>query len=142
MRSAPTVVCLGLLLLLGYAGSARGQTVLHRGFVEGSVVLFPQQAPNDSTRGITDLLVRDEVFVAPTAWLRFAGGADLRANSHDQVADEWDLDFSDRGNRRPRLAVRRLTATVRRGPVTIDVGKQFVRWGKTDLVNPTDRFAP
>ena len=142
MRSAPTVVCLGLLLLLGYAGSARAQTVLHRGFVEGSVVLFPQQAPNDPTRGITDLLVRDEVFVAPTAWLRFAAGADLRANSHDQVADEWDLDFSDRGNRRSRLAVRRLTATVRRGPVTIDVGKQLVRWGKTDLVSPTDRFAP
>jgi hypothetical protein len=24
----------------------------------------------------------------------------------------------------------------------VDVGKQFIRWGKTDIVNPTDRFAP
>jgi hypothetical protein len=28
------------------------------------------------------------------------------------------------------------------GGLTIEAGKQFVRWGKTDLVNPTDRFAP
>jgi hypothetical protein len=26
--------------------------------------------------------------------------------------------------------------------VTIELGKQFVRWGKTDILNPTDRFAP
>ena len=29
-----------------------------------------------------------------------------------------------------------------RGPLTLQVGKQFVRWGKTDILNPTDRFAP
>jgi hypothetical protein len=28
------------------------------------------------------------------------------------------------------------------GPVTLELGKQFVRWGKTDIVTPTDRFAP
>jgi hypothetical protein len=142
MRSGRTVVCLGLLLLLADAVSARGQSASHRGFVEGSTIYFPQQAPNDSTRGVADLLIREEVFLAPTVWLRLAAGLDLRANSHDQIDDRWHLDFSDRGNRRPRLAVRRLTATVLRGPVTIDVGKQFVRWGKTDFVNPTDRFAP
>jgi hypothetical protein len=26
--------------------------------------------------------------------------------------------------------------------VTLQAGKQFVRWGKTDILNPTDRFAP
>ena len=29
-----------------------------------------------------------------------------------------------------------------RGPLTLDVGKQFIRWGKADIVTPTDRFAP
>jgi hypothetical protein len=24
----------------------------------------------------------------------------------------------------------------------LEAGKQFVRWGKTDVLNPTDRFAP
>jgi hypothetical protein len=26
--------------------------------------------------------------------------------------------------------------------VTVDAGRQFIRWGKTDIVTPTDRFAP
>ena len=25
---------------------------------------------------------------------------------------------------------------------TIEVGRQLVRWGKADILNPTDRFAP
>src|SRR6185503_14819233 len=59
-----------------------------------------------------------------------------------QVDDSWRLDAGDRGATRPRLSVRRLSATLTRGPFTLDVGKQFIRWGKTDIVTPTDRFAP
>ena len=40
------------------------------------------------------------------------------------------------------LAVRRLSATYTRGKLTVEAGKQFIRWGKTDVLNPTDRFAP
>ena len=29
-----------------------------------------------------------------------------------------------------------------RGPITVVAGKQFIRWGKADILNPTDRFAP
>src|SRR5439155_22479368 len=29
-----------------------------------------------------------------------------------------------------------------RGGVHIEAGKQFVRWGRADILNPTDRFAP
>ena len=39
-------------------------------------------------------------------------------------------------------AVRRLSATLTHGPWTVDVGRQFIRWGKTDIVTPTDHFAP
>ena len=49
------------------------------------------------------------------------------------------------GRPRPAAAsvsIRRATATIARGPFTIDAGKQFIRWGKTDIVTPTDRFAP
>jgi len=118
------------------------QTMTQRGFIDGSVVLFPQEALNDPTRVVGDLLIRDDVFVKPAPWIQFAAGVDLRANSHDQVEDSWRLDFGDRSVRRPRAAVRRLVATFTRGPLTIDVGKQFIRWGKADIVNPTDRFAP
>jgi hypothetical protein len=131
-----------LLLLVLIPISAEAQTVTQRGFVEGRGWLFPQEAVNDPTQAVGDLLVRDEVFVKPAPWLRFAGGLDVRADSHDQVEDDWRLDVSDRGGRRPRLSVRRLTATLTRGRFTLDVGKQFIRWGKADIINPTDRFAP
>ena len=34
------------------------------------------------------------------------------------------------------------SATYTRGKLTVEAGKQFIRWGKTDVLNPTDRFAP
>ena len=118
------------------------QTVTQRGFVEGSTFLFPQAAPNDPIRAVGDLRARGELFVKPAPWIQFAGGVDVRANSHDQVDGRWRLDLDDRGARRPRASLRRLTATLTRGPYTVDAGKQFIRWGKADIINPTDRFAP
>jgi hypothetical protein len=35
-----------------------------------------------------------------------------------------------------------LTATITAGHFTLDVGKQFIRWARADVLNPTDRFAP
>jgi len=137
--------CLGFVIasiLVLQACLASAQIVSQRGFVEGSAFLFPQDAPNDSTKVVGDLLVRDDIFLRPAPWIRIAGGLDVRANSHDQVESAWRLDFADRGTRRPRLSIRRLAATIARGGFTFDLGKQFIRWGKTDIVNPTDRFAP
>lgn len=104
--------------------------------------MFPQDAPNDSRNLVGDLLLREEVFGSPTDWLQLAAGADLRANTHEQVDHDWQVDISDRTLRRPLISVRRLAATIHRGPLVVDVGKQFIRWGKTDIVTPTDRFAP
>ncbi len=125
-----------------WSAEISAQTLTQRGFVESRTFLFPQKAPNDSTRVVGDLLIRDEVFVKPADWMQLAGGLDLRANSHDQVDDRWRADFFDRGARRSRLSVRRLAATLTHGGFTLDVGKQFIRWGRADIVNPTDRFAP
>jgi len=136
-----TVAILAATLVLGSV-TAGAQTISQRGFIEGSGFVFPQVAPNDTTRHIGDLLVREEVFLKPGRWVQFAAGLDLRANSHDQVEAEWRLDLGDRGVRRPRGAVRRLTATITAGHLTVDVGKQFIRWARADVLNPTDRFAP
>lgn len=118
------------------------QSVSQRGFAEARGQVFPQDAPNDNTQLVADLLAREELFVKAAPWLQLAGGADLRANSHDQVEDSWRVDWSDRGLLRPRVSIRRATATFSFDRLTLDVGKQFIRWGKTDVVNPTDRFAP
>jgi hypothetical protein len=139
-RFAASSFLLGALLLRPTLAAA--QMVTERGFVEGRAWLFPQSAPNDPTQVVGDFLVRDELFVKPARWIQFAAGADVRANSHDQVDARWRVDFADRDPRRPAIAVRRLSATLSNGPLTVDVGKQFIRWGKTDIVTPTDRFAP
>ena len=69
-------------------------------------------------------------------------GGDFRANTHDQVEDVWRVDWEDRGLRPPRISVRRLAATITAGRLTLDVGKQFIRWARADVLNPIDRFAP
>jgi len=131
-----------LLLLILAPAVAGAQTLSQRGFVEGAGTLFPQEASNDSTRAVVDLRARSELFYKPAPWVQFAAGLDLRANSHDQVEQGWRVAYSDRGVREPRLSVRRLSATLTGGGFTLDAGKQFIRWGKTDIVTPTDRFAP
>ena len=140
-----TVLCrrlICLVIVLAVPSRLLAQTVSHRGFVEGTAVVFPQQTEQDPVQLVGDLLAREEVSIRPAPWVLVAAGVDFRANTHDQVEDSWELDFSDRGLQRPRLSVRRLAATLTRGPLTLEVGKQFVRWGKTDVVVPTDRFAP
>lgn len=132
---------LAAVLLLG-ASVASAQPVTHRGFVDVGAALFPREAANDDTRGVGDVLVREEVTARPTRWLQLAAGADLRANTHDQVDRSWRVDLDDRGALRPAIAVRRLALTLRKGPLTVDAGKQFIRWGKADIVTPTDHLAP
>ena len=129
-------------LLIAAPQALAAQTISQRGFVDGAGVYFPQDALNDPVNVTGDLLVREEVFIKPAPWIQFAAGGDIRANTHDQVDASWRVDFSDRGRLRPALAIRRLSTTISRGWFTLDAGKQFLRWGKTDIVTPTDWFAP
>ena len=139
--TVPGRVVLPLVLCL-LVQPAAAQTVRQRGFVDAGAVLFPQQARNDGTQLVGDLIAQEEVFLKPAPWIQFAAGFVGRANSHDQVENSWRLDTLDRGTLRPALSARRLTATFTHGPITVDIGKQFIRWGKADIVTPTDRFAP
>jgi hypothetical protein len=135
-------VLLAVAFSAGDGETAHGQTLSHRGFIEGAAFVFPVEARNDPTQLVGDLLAREEVSLRPAMWLLMAAGVDFRANTDGQVEDSWQLDWDDRGSARPRVAIRRLAATLTRGPFTLELGKQFVRWGKTDVVVPTDRFAP
>lgn len=131
-----------LVALLAGAGHAAAQTLSQRGFADSLVLWFPQNTSRDTTDATLDLLVREEVFLRPSRGVQVAAGLDLRANTHNQVERTWRVDFGDRHLLRPAVSVRRLSATFSRGPVTLDVGKQFIRWGKADIVTPTDHFAP
>ncbi|MEX2263073.1 MAG: hypothetical protein WD696_14045 [Bryobacteraceae bacterium] len=129
-----------LLLLLPVVCLAQDFT--HRGFLETGSWFYPQTARGDSGRAIGESLLRYEAFYKAAPSLRFSAGFDARTDTHRQVERDVGFSFLDRNRRRPAFAVRRASASYHTGPLSIEIGKQFIRWGKTDILNPTDRFAP
>jgi hypothetical protein len=97
---------------------------------------------NDSGQAIGEALFRYEAFYKLNSDWQFAGGIDARADTHEQVDRVWELSWDDRERRRPSFEVRQLNATYAKKKLTVVLGKQFIRWGKADILNPTDRFAP
>ncbi len=135
-------ICLPAIILFLLPAIATAQTFTQRGFLETTGTVYPQEAPNDSGRAVGESLFHYEGFYAISRALQLAGAIDLRTDTHRQVERDLRLSWWDRETQRPSAAVRRLSATYHRGPATIEVGKQFIRWGKTDILTPTDRFAP
>jgi hypothetical protein len=113
-----------------------------RGFVESQATLYPEAAINDTAHVVGDVRLRHESFYKPWTSLQFAGAIELSTDTHHQTEREWRFDWENRGLQRPLLSLRRLSAQYYRRNLTVEAGKQFVRWGRTDIVNPTDRFAP
>jgi hypothetical protein len=118
------------------------QNFSQRGFLESSLELYPETAPNDSGHAVDDDLFRYEVSYKPWTWLRLAGSFDARVDTHQQTDRSAALDWQDRTLKRPALSLREFNATITKGKLTAEFGKQFIRWGKADILNPTDRFAP
>ncbi|MCX6538255.1 MAG: hypothetical protein NT151_04875 [Acidobacteria bacterium] len=142
-RPSRTVQLLTLLLAASawIDVPARAQDVSQKGFLDVKAIAYPQTTVIDDTRIVGEALLRHEVTPRPARWFKLVGALDARVGTHGQTA--WDgLDWSDRQSERPSLGVRRLDATISHGSMTFSIGKQFVRWGKTDTINPTDRFAP
>ncbi len=135
--------CLAALVLFAAAASpALAQRVSVKGFLETTVIGFPQPSPKETAGVINEYLGRYEITVRAAPWLRLAGSLEARADSFMQTDYAWTLDWFDRKLRRSALGMRRFDATVSKGPLTLQIGKQNVRWGKTDILTPTDRFAP
>ncbi len=129
-------------LIAAFAAACDAQVLTYRGFLDVRTFLYPQAADNDSGRAVSEALLRFEPSWNPRPWLRWNASLDARWDTHQQVERSLHLDWQDRRLRRPTLSVRRLSAMLNRGPLTFELGKQFIRWGKTDILNPTDRFAP
>jgi hypothetical protein len=109
--------------------------------VDTTFTAYPQTVPGDSGR----LVAASRVHWEPSAkWsdLHLNVALDAWFDSHRMAERKLVLSYWDRQTQRPAFDVQRLSISWARGPVTIEVGKQFVRWGKTDILIPTDRFAP
>jgi hypothetical protein len=125
----------GVLLALMLA-----QNFEQRGFLENQTLIYPQTAPNDSGRIVNQTLLRWDVSDQVAPWLKLSASLDARTDTHQQTEVGFDVD--DRSIRRPAFSLRRASATLHKGKFTAELGRQFIRWGKADIFNPTDRFAP
>lgn len=139
---AAAAVGVALLGAATLAAAEPAEVFNQRGFVEGRVTGFARATAHDDARAVVDLLAREELFITPARAWQLAAGVDLRADSHDETDRRWALDWQDRGARRPTLSLRRLSVNWTAGDFSVEAGKQFIRWGAVDIVNPTDRFAP
>jgi hypothetical protein len=140
----PAVRCLLSGLLFTFSLTAQSftpQSFNQRGFLETTAIAYPETAPNDSSHAVGESLFRYEAFYKLTN-LRFAGAVDARTDTHHETERTLNLSWWDRTRQRPAFAIRRLSVTYTRGKFTFEAGKQFIRWGKADVLNPTDRFAP
>ena len=105
--------------------------------------MFPQTAPNDSGHVVErHAAALGGVLQSCADWLKISGAFDAGTDSHRQVDRGFHLDVDDRSIAAPAFSLRRLSATIHKGKVTAEIGRQFIRWGKTDILTPTDRFAP
>jgi hypothetical protein len=118
------------------------QSFQERGFIQSATVFYPQTTANDGGHVVDETLARWETFYQANSWLKLSAGLDARFDSHLETERTLRLDWDDRSLQRPAFSLRRLSATIHKGKVTAELGRQFIRWGKTDILNPTDRFAP
>lgn len=129
-------------LLLFLALPLAAQVFEQRGYFESRSFFFQQKAPGDSALYVGEALLRWESSFRLRKDLRLNAWIDGRIDSHRQFEREARLDFADRRLQRPAASFRRLSLLWNRGGWTVEAGRQFIRWGKADLLNPTDRFAP
>jgi hypothetical protein len=131
----------GLLLLLSPT-LCFAQDFWQRGYLEYRIFAFPQTAVNDSAHAIGEALFRYEFERSLWKGLRLGGATETRLDTHNQVERRFYVNWSDRERRRPAFSIRRLSFIYNKGRFTAEAGKQAIRWGKADVLNPTDRFAP
>ncbi|MEO8098159.1 MAG: hypothetical protein ABI811_10695 [Acidobacteriota bacterium] len=138
----PLIRGAGALVALVFAATGSAQVFTQRGFLETRELGYALIAPGDSGLIVGEALLRWESTYTPNAWLSISSSLDARTDSHRQVARQWQFDVDGRSTQRPSISMRRLSATMHGGGFNAEIGRQFIRWGKTDILNPTDRFAP
>ena len=131
-----------LLALLLAASAAAAQDFTQRGYLEIRNFIYPQTAPNDSAHYVGEAMFRWEAAYKLNSLFRINGSIDARVDSHRQFEREARLDILDQDIQRPAVSLRRLSLLYSQGGLTIEAGRQFVRWGRADILNPTDRFSP
>jgi hypothetical protein len=129
------VVCAAVLTL-------SAQEFTQRGFFEVTGNLYHELTESDKAHGIAGGRVRYEPKWRPERWLTLSGSFEAQMDTHQQVAREPHVTWWDRSLQRTAFSIRQLSVAFTKDHWTVTLGKQFIRSGQADFLNPTDRFAP
>jgi hypothetical protein len=132
-------VC-AIVLAACWPTPVRAQRLTYRGFADAGLLFYPRTAPNDDARVVADAIARIEPTWNVRPGIRIGASFEARTDTHQMSGA--GIRYWDRTRRRPSLAVRTLVLTLSKGLFTLDAGKQFVRWGQSDIISPTDYFTP
>lgn len=130
------------LIVLVTISAATAQTFSQRGYLETSLFTYPQTAVGDSGHAVAESILNYEVTYRPDSAFTFAAGVEAQTDTHREAERAFHLSWLDREFQRPAFAARRLTVSYHKGRLNLELGKQLIRWGKADILNPTDRLAP
>jgi len=122
--------------------AAQGQEFSQRGFIEAAGNFYPQVTQSDSAHGIASGQMQYQLQWRPRRWFTLTASLEAQIDTHHQVDRDPHINWTDRSLQKPALSVRQFSAVFTKENWTITLGKQFIRWGEADFLNPTDRFAP
>ena len=74
--------------------------------------------------------------------LNIYGETETRIDSHHQVERDFFVNLDDRRFPRPPFSIRRATLAYTKKGFTLEAGKQVIRWNRTGILSPIDRFNP
>lgn len=131
-----------LSILLLAAACACAQSFSQRGTLDYRGWVYPQTTEKDSGHVVGEALFRYEFSRSLIGPLKLYGSTETRMDTHRQVERRFYVNFGDRRLQRPAFSIRRASVQYNRGQFTAEAGKQLIRWGKADILNPTDRFSP
>src|SRR5690242_4161624 len=106
-----------ILAIVLTAVACSAQSYSQRGFLESQGTFYPREAVNDSANAIGSALFRYEGFFRPSQVFQIAGAVDFRTDTHRQVERDFRMSWWDREVERPISDVRRLSATIHKGPI-------------------------
>lgn len=121
---------------------AAAQSFSQQGYMEMRLFGFPQAAPNDSAVAVGQADFHYDMSYKIASWLKVSGGFDAQTDTHNETERSLRLDWWNRGLLRPAFEMQTANLTIHQQHLTMVLGKQFIHWGKADILNPTDHFAP
>jgi hypothetical protein len=127
--------------LVWLVSTCQAQVFTERGFVEMRGFFYPQTAPGDSGHAVAEWVLDYEATWRPIPSFRLRAEAEMQTDTHREAERRLHLSWLDRELQRPAFAVRGLSVSYSKGRLTLEGGKQLIRWGKADILNPTDHFA-